>query len=260
MLAGEMAKSDEPCGAHCNPHPPVPLQPWPHAHRGHLHGAGLRCCRRGGHRPQACFGVGSPSLPPGSPPRGAPASASGPPGPRTSVQATLQPAAGALPSRRVEGGGQGTVSPVPLTHTCAGTSVCTHVGLHSPFLPLSCFSFESISLSSPVAPGIPWWLRQQRICPQCRRSGFDLWVRKIPWSRERLPTPVFLPGEFHGVTELNMTERLTHTSVAPNQSRHCHPHSESLQQPPSSSVFPAPIPSRAPTSPGQAPPLAHKVL
>ena len=23
-------------------------------------------------------------------------------------------------------------------------------------------------------------------------------VRKIPWRRECLPTPVFLPGEFHG--------------------------------------------------------------
>ena len=27
---------------------------------------------------------------------------------------------------------------------------------------------------------------------------FDLWVGKIPWRREWLPTPVFLPGEFHG--------------------------------------------------------------
>ena len=28
--------------------------------------------------------------------------------------------------------------------------------------------------------------------------GFDPWVGKIPWRRERLPTPVFWPGEFHG--------------------------------------------------------------
>ena len=34
---------------------------------------------------------------------------------------------------------------------------------------------------------------------QCRRPGFDPWVGKIPWRRERLPTPVFWPGEFHGV-------------------------------------------------------------
>ena len=29
----------------------------------------------------------------------------------------------------------------------------------------------------------------------CRRPGFDPWVGKIPWSRERLPTPVSWPGE-----------------------------------------------------------------
>ena len=33
---------------------------------------------------------------------------------------------------------------------------------------------------------------------QCGRPGFDPWVGKIPWRKERLPTPVSLPGEFHG--------------------------------------------------------------
>ena len=33
--------------------------------------------------------------------------------------------------------------------------------------------------------------------PAKRRLGFDLWVRKIPWRREWLPTPGFLPGELH---------------------------------------------------------------
>ena len=41
--------------------------------------------------------------------------------------------------------------------------------------------------------GLPWWLRGQ-----CRRPKFDHWVRKIPWRREWLPTPGFLPGEFQG--------------------------------------------------------------
>ena len=41
---------------------------------------------------------------------------------------------------------------------------------------------------------------------------FDPWVGKIPWKRERLPTPVFWPGEVHGLyspwgrRELDMTE------------------------------------------------------
>ena len=35
---------------------------------------------------------------------------------------------------------------------------------------------------------------------QCGRPGFHPWVGKIPWRRkERLPTPVFWPGEFHGL-------------------------------------------------------------
>ena len=29
--------------------------------------------------------------------------------------------------------------------------------------------------------------------------GFDPWMGKIPWRREKLPTPVFWPGEFHGL-------------------------------------------------------------
>ena len=30
----------------------------------------------------------------------------------------------------------------------------------------------------------------------------DPWVRKIPWRRKWQPTPVFLPGEFHGQRSL----------------------------------------------------------
>ena len=30
-------------------------------------------------------------------------------------------------------------------------------------------------------------------------EGFDPWIGKIPWTKERLPTPVFWPGEFHGL-------------------------------------------------------------
>ena len=55
--------------------------------------------------------------------------------------------------------------------------------------------------------------------PAMRRLGSDPWVRKIPWRRKWQPTPVFLPGKFHGQrslvgyspwghTELDMTEQL----------------------------------------------------
>ena len=38
--------------------------------------------------------------------------------------------------------------------------------------------------------------------PAMREIGFDPWVRKIPWGRKWLPTPVFLPGESHGPRSL----------------------------------------------------------
>ena len=34
------------------------------------------------------------------------------------------------------------------------------------------------------------------------RPGFHPWVDKIPWRREWLPTPVFLPGEPQGQRSL----------------------------------------------------------
>ena len=38
--------------------------------------------------------------------------------------------------------------------------------------------------------------------PAMQIPGFDPWVGKIPWRREWQPTPVFLPGEFHGQRSL----------------------------------------------------------
>ena len=35
-----------------------------------------------------------------------------------------------------------------------------------------------------------------------KRSGLDPWVWKVPWRREWLPTPVFLPGKVHGQKSL----------------------------------------------------------
>ena len=42
------------------------------------------------------------------------------------------------------------------------------------------------------------WLRRQRVCQQCGRPEFDLWVGKIPWRTKWQPTPVLLPGKSHG--------------------------------------------------------------
>ena len=53
-------------------------------------------------------------------------------------------------------------------------------------------------------------------------TGFEPWVRKIPWRREWLPTLVFMPGESHGHQSIEgywpwgpkesyVTKQLTHT-------------------------------------------------
>ena len=40
-------------------------------------------------------------------------------------------------------------------------------------------------------------------CPSAmQETQVRSWVGKIPWRRERLPTPVFWPGEFHGQRSL----------------------------------------------------------
>ena len=71
----------------------------------------------------------------------------------------------------------------------------------------------------------PWWPSWWRIRLQCGRPGFNPWVGKIPWRRERLPTPVLWTGEFHGLyspwgcKESDMTERLSHHKCIDSQSQ-----------------------------------------
>ena len=51
-----------------------------------------------------------------------------------------------------------------------------------------------------------------RICLQCRTPGFNPWVGTIPWRRERLPTPVFWPREFHGLYSPGVAKSQTQLS------------------------------------------------
>ena len=59
--------------------------------------------------------------------------------------------------------------------------------------------------------------------PLCRSQ--HLIIRKIPWRRERLPTPVFWPGGFHGLyhpwdrKESDRTERLSLSIHHPAQTQ-----------------------------------------
>ena len=57
--------------------------------------------------------------------------------------------------------------------------------------------------------GFPGGTSGKESACQCRRHkgyvlnpGFKPWVWKIPWRRKWQPTPVFLPGKFHGQRSL----------------------------------------------------------
>ena len=50
--------------------------------------------------------------------------------------------------------------------------------------------------------GLPWWLRWQRILRNAGDLSSNTESGRFPWRREWLPTPVFLPGEFHGQRSL----------------------------------------------------------
>ena len=85
--------------------------------------------------------------------------------------------------------------------------------------------YHSLSLDTgpPSTPGGPGGKESACQFRRCKRCGFNPWVRKIPWNREWQPTPVFLPGKFHGQRSMagygpwgckksDMTERLSTTS------------------------------------------------
>ena len=60
-------------------------------------------------------------------------------------------------------------------------------------------------LRSLVPIGFPGGAGGKEPTCQCRRHkryGFNPWVGKIPWKLAWQPTPVFLPGKFHGQRSL----------------------------------------------------------
>ena len=64
---------------------------------------------------------------------------------------------------------------------------------------LLCLTFAEDKVYSFFSIGLPLWLSCKRVHLPCGRPGFNPWIGKIPCRRERLSTPVFWPGEFHGL-------------------------------------------------------------
>ena len=71
------------------------------------------------------------------------------------------------------------------------------------FSPFAIFSFKFISHSAFL--GLTGSASGKELACQCRRHKrhvFKPCIRKIPWRRTWQPTPLFLPGEFHGQRSL----------------------------------------------------------
>ena len=90
----------------------------------------------------------------------------------------------------------------------SGMMLASSVGFNTHFT----FFFKSTPFfKSMQLLGLSWWVRWESMCLQCRRPGFDPWVRKIARRKEWQPAPLFLPGEpqdrgawratVHGVTK-----------------------------------------------------------
>ena len=69
-----------------------------------------------------------------------------------------------------------------------------------------------------------WYVGKESTC-QCRRHQRHVFnLLKIPWSREQLPTPVFLPEKFHGQRSLVATvhrvlKSWTQLSITPKKEK-----------------------------------------
>ena len=99
----------------------------------------------------------------------------------------------------------------------------SHLHLGKLITPLGfnhCFEEIRIIILIVEKMGFPGGSDGKESASSCRRPRFDPWIRKIPWRREWLPTPVFLPEEFQGQKSLagyrlwdckgsDMTEPLT---------------------------------------------------
>ena len=81
----------------------------------------------------------------------------------------------------------------------------------------------------------PWWaslvVQTVKNLPVMQETRVHPWIGKIPWRRKWHPTPVFLPGEFHGQRSLwgcnpeghkesDTTEQLIHNQQQASLPRH----------------------------------------
>ena len=109
-------------------------------------------------------------------------------------------------------------------------------------------SFNNDLIGTAYNKRLPWWLSGKESACHCRTRGFHPWVRKGTWKRKWQPTPVFLPGTFHGWRKLVGYSPQDHKRVGHDWSLSSCVHAESLRScltlcnpmdcsPPGSSIY-----------------------
>ena len=99
--------------------------------------------------------------------------------------------------------------PKPSYSAFPGTSANISLALlllpfFTPFSIYSLYSSQSVQIfqmeiiCSQYLIGASLVAQMVKNLPKILEAVFCPWIGKIPWRRERLPTLVFLPGEFHG--------------------------------------------------------------
>ena len=83
-----------------------------------------------------------------------------------------------------------------LENNCFTMLFCfCYTTVNQPYVCVCPFTFEGV-LSAPLV------IQIVKNLPAMQGTWVQSWVGKIPWRKEWLPTPVFLPGEFHGQRSL----------------------------------------------------------
>ena len=64
---------------------------------------------------------------------------------------------------------------------------------------------------------------------RCKKHRFDLWVEKTPWRRKWQPTPVFLPGKYHGQRRLVSYNPRDHKESDTTEHTYAHTHTHEFK-------------------------------
>ena len=76
---------------------------------------------------------------------------------------------------------------------CACVCVHAHMHMFSVWEITAAACYLSLFRDGASYSGLPWWFSGKESTQQCKRRGFNPWIRKIPWRRKQQCILAFLP-------------------------------------------------------------------